>query len=300
MQEYDIDNMKLQIKNILKNSEEYQDYRLQSLLIDTKDMKKSYGIAMNYNEIVIVDIAKKDTRYIYNAEAYFDIGEDCVFQALQNEMEIGYITMEVHCWLWQEIDRYYPEDITNKKGVQKYLKYCKENKITKEKIEKENKLEDVPNVMKHYKENKEEESVMENNSNELQFYNEAEIRNIITNKDELYVVDDEIAEVIIKFEDIPDFIVDANRKNDVVNLNFYKIGGNPYQPDIATKGEFIKKINPKIRENISDRLIKLQTGKIQLKEYKLIDERKFIKVKRKMEQEMSRKVKAKKKDKGDR
>lgn len=157
MQEYDIDNMKLQIKNILKNDEEYQDYKLQSLLIDTKDIKKSYGIAMYYNDVVIVDIAKKDTTEIYDAEYLFNIGENGIFQALQNGMTIGYITMEVHCWLWEEIDCYYPEDIKNKEGVQKYLKYCKDNKITKELLEKENKQSDVPNVMKHYKDKKEKE-----------------------------------------------------------------------------------------------------------------------------------------------
>lgn len=185
-------------------------------------------------------------------------------------------------------------EITDNK-IQWGYGYYYDTDITKAKNDFKKVLEGG-NLADTFKENKKEERVMENDSNELQFYNETEIRNIITNKDELYVVDDEIAEVIIKFEDIAYFIVDTNRKKGVVNLNFYKIGGDPYQPDIATKGEFIKKINPKIRENISDRLIKLQTGKIQLKEYKLIDERKFIKVKRKMEQEM-KKSKTKEKDK---
>ena len=44
----------------------------------------------------------------------------------------------------------YPEEIENKKGMQNYLKYCKENGITKTKIENEVKC-DVPDVMKLYK-----------------------------------------------------------------------------------------------------------------------------------------------------
>ena len=36
--------------------------------------------------------------------------------------------------------------------MQKYLKYCKENGITKEKIEKETNLEGITDVMKYYKE----------------------------------------------------------------------------------------------------------------------------------------------------
>ena len=37
-----------------------------------------------------------------------------------------------------------------KKGTQLYLKYCKQNNITKEKIDKENGFNDTPNVMKYY------------------------------------------------------------------------------------------------------------------------------------------------------
>ena len=42
----------------------------------------------------------------------------------------------------------------------------------------------------------------------LAFYSEDEIRNLIKSKAELYYVDDGIDEAIIKFEDIPDFIVE--------------------------------------------------------------------------------------------
>lgn len=154
------------------------------------------------------------------------------------------------------------------------------------------------NLADTFKQNKEEKCVMENKSNELQFYNENEIRNIIANKDELYYADDGLNEVIVKFDDIPDFIVDINRKQDIVNLKFYKVGSDVYQPDITTMGEFLNKIKPEIREKIMDRLVKLQTGEIEPKEYKLIDENEFERIK--IEQEKSKNKKTKKKDKGDR
>ena len=60
------------------------------------------------------------------------------------------MSMEAHYGLWQEIDRYYPEDIKNKKGVQMYLKYCKENNITKELIDKAINNDKTPDIMKFY------------------------------------------------------------------------------------------------------------------------------------------------------
>lgn len=143
------------------------------------------------------------------------------------------------------------------------------------------------NLADTFKENKEKESVMENDSNELQFYNETEIRDIIKNNENLYFADSGIDEVIVKFDDIPDFIVDINRKQGLVDLKFYKMENDVYEPDITTMGEFLDKVKPEIREKIIDRLVKLQMGEIEPKEYKLIDENEFEDIKIKMEQEVS-------------
>ena len=72
------------------------------------------------------------------------------------------------------------------------------------------------------------------------------------------------------------------------------MGNDLYQPDITTMGEYLDKVKPEIREKIIDRLVKLQTGEIEPKEYKLIDENEFDDIKIKMEKEMNRKVKNKK------
>lgn len=151
------------------------------------------------------------------------------------------------------------------------------------------------NLADTFKESKKEENVMENDPNELKFYNETEIRNIIANKEELYFADDGIDEVIVKFEDIPDFIVDINRKQGIVDLKFYKMENDLYEPYITTMGEYLDKVKPEIREKIIDRLVKLQTGEIEPKEYKLIDENEFDDIKIKMKQEISKKSKVKRK-----
>ena len=126
---------------------------------------------------------------------------------------------------------------------------------------------------------------------ELRFYTEEEIKELIKSKEELYYVDDGVDEAIIKFEDIPDFIVDYNRNFDMRNLKFYKVGKDVYEPDITTMGEYLDRINPDLRERMIDRLIALQTNEAEIKKYKIIDEDVYSNVESKMEQEETKKQK---------
>jgi hypothetical protein len=131
--------------------------------------------------------------------------------------------------------------------------------------------------------NRKENKNME--ENKLVFCTEEEIVQIIKSKEELYFADDGIDEVIVKLDDIPDFIVDINRKIGITNLKFYKIDNLISEPDIKTMGEYLDKISPELREKIIDRLVQLQTGKLEPKEYKIIDENLYEDVKIKLEQE---------------
>lgn len=78
--------------------------------------------------------------------------EEHLFEYLENDYQMFNSNDFVfHYNVWNYIEEMYPEEIENKKGMQKYLKYCKEQGITKEKIER--KLNsDVPNVMRFFKE----------------------------------------------------------------------------------------------------------------------------------------------------
>ena len=126
---------------------------------------------------------------------------------------------------------------------------------------------------------------------EVRFYTEEEIKELIKSKEELYYVDDGVDEAIIKFEDIPDFIVDYNRNFDMRNLKFYRVGKDVYEPDITTMGEYLDRINPDLRERMIDRLIALQTNEAEIKKYKIIDEDVYSNVESKMEQEETKKQK---------
>ena len=150
-----------EMQKILNNDEEFKDYKLECIMIDKDDIKNSYGILTNYGEIAFIEMNSKEINKIMNAELNLDLGEENIFKSLENKMKIGYMSMGIHYGLWLEVSRYYPDDTKHKNGVQKYLRYCKENNITKENIDKEfsNKspYESIPDIMKYYKEERKSE-----------------------------------------------------------------------------------------------------------------------------------------------
>jgi hypothetical protein len=124
---------------------------------------------------------------------------------------------------------------------------------------------------------------------EVRFYSEDEIKELIKANAELYYVDDGVDEAIIKFEDIPDFIIDYNRNLEIRDLKFFKVGKDVYEPDITTYGEFLNTIKEDLRERIIDRLIALQTNEASINKYKIIDEDLYSKVESKLEEEKEQK-----------
>ena len=124
---------------------------------------------------------------------------------------------------------------------------------------------------------------------EVRFYSEDEIKELIKANAELYYVDDGVDEAIIKFEDIPDFIIDYNRNLEIRDLKFFKVGKDVYEPDITTYGEFLNTIKEDLRERMIDRLIALQTNEASIKKYKIIDEDLYSKVESKLEEEKEQK-----------
>ena len=62
-------------------------------------------------------------------------------------------------------------------------------------------------------------------------------------------------------------------------------------PLATTMGIFLDKCNPDLREKIIDRLVKLQQGEIEVKDYKMIDEYILEEARDKLEQEKKTKAK---------
>lgn len=150
-----IDNTKKikdEVEKIISEKEEYKHYKVEYILIDTEDSKRTKALASNYEEMIEINPHSQEIRTVldwdYNIDEY-------IFEELEGNKKIGYMSIEWHYGMWNAIKEAMDEKIIEyKNGLQEYLKYCKENGITKEKIEKEVKLEKISDVMKYYKEDK--------------------------------------------------------------------------------------------------------------------------------------------------
>ena len=126
-----IEQMKEKAKEIISTNDLYDDYNLEYILSDKNNIKNAIGLIANCDEIEEIDFRTNEISPV--AEWAYNIDED-IFGELEKGKEIAYMDINCHYGIWTEIEEYYPEDIEYKKGLQEYLKYCKANNITKEKI----------------------------------------------------------------------------------------------------------------------------------------------------------------------
>lgn len=147
-----INKIKTSIESYLTENIENEDKAIDFILYNPKT-NESYVLASNgVDEIILFAPYTKNYPKGYTNVPDWDFNlDEYFFKELQNGYEIGFITNDVNYGLWSTIDELYPEDIENIKGVQKYLKYCVDNNITKEKLSKIMN-NDVPDIMKFYQE----------------------------------------------------------------------------------------------------------------------------------------------------
>ena len=110
--------------------------------------------------------------------------------------------------------------------------------------------------------------------NNINFYTKEEISKMFENgepKEKLVYIDDGILATVGRYKDIPDIIVDLNRKIGSVDLTIYDYQEGFLKPLLSTYGMFLNKCNPTVREDFIERLVDLQTGQKKIKKYKLID-----------------------------
>lgn len=128
---------------------------------------------------------------------------------------------------------------------------------------------------------------MNENQGLLNQYNEEEIKELLNSNERLVYIDDGIEEIVARYEDLPDIIVDVNEKmGHTENLRVYDYKNFDIDnPLLTTVGYFLDKCNPDVRKDIIDRLMGLQYGDIEVKDYKVIDEDMLDDVRRSMEQD---------------
>lgn len=145
--EFDKDAVYNATQDILRGTEEHKYKNIDCIFENKTEITDSFAIATNYAEVVIVNpFTGKITP---SAEWQFNADED-IFGNLE-ENNIAYISMKTHHGIWSYIENVKPDEIQNKVGMQKYLKYCKDNNITKDRIEEETHLSTLSDVMKYYK-----------------------------------------------------------------------------------------------------------------------------------------------------
>lgn len=118
-------------------------------------------------------------------------------------------------------------------------------------------------------------------------YNEEEIKQLLNSNERLVYIDNGSEEFVARYEDLPDIIVDVNEKlGHTENLKVYNYGDMlSLNPILTTIGYFLDKCDHNVRKDIIDRLVGLQQGEIEIKDYKVIDEDMLDDVKIAMEQE---------------
>lgn len=145
--EKEIITTKEKVEEIIKNSDDFKNYNLEYILRDNNNLKNSVALITEYDELAEVDLENDTIKNI--ADWAYNI-DDEVFERLENNVEITYMSLPCHHGIWSIIADYYPDDIEHKKGMQEYLKYCKENNITRKKLEQGANYKGI-DIMKLYK-----------------------------------------------------------------------------------------------------------------------------------------------------
>ena len=73
------------------------------------------------------------------------------------------------------------------------------------------------------------------------YYTSSEVMCFIKSNEELIYVESGVEGALIRIKDIPDFIVDINRRFGTTDNEYY-------EPIITTKGEFLDKVTPDMRK----------------------------------------------------
>ena len=116
-------------------------------------------------------------------------------------------------------------------------------------------------------------------NNKLNICTNDEMQEWIANmkNERLVFVDNGIDEFIARFIDLPDIIVDLNRRFGSQDLKVFNFIEPEEKPIITTNGMYLNKISSEDRQAIIERLVKLQEYQEKIKDYKVIDEQELTK-----------------------
>lgn len=143
-----VDSIMYEVNQLMK-SEEIIDGKIEYILVNKQNEKHSIALVSD-KYLDIYQVTLKDKEIIPAEDWFYSIDTD-VFELLEKNYEIGFMSLEFHSSIWGQVEDIGIEEFEHKVGLQKYLKYCKNNNIDKKAICKKVDT-DVPDIMKYYNE----------------------------------------------------------------------------------------------------------------------------------------------------
>lgn len=144
-----INEVKNEIELFLMNNKEKFEMSIDCILINP-ETEETITIANNNHEALVFSPHTKDSEKNFSNYEDWNFNFDwMVFEELEGDYQIGFISNRMHYNIWQTLNELYPQRIDHKDGVQRYLQFCADNKITKEYLDKELNS-DTPDAMKFF------------------------------------------------------------------------------------------------------------------------------------------------------
>lgn len=141
-----IEEEKIKVEKFLNDNMEHQDKKIDYILYKPDKMETNILASNSNDEAIEFRSNTNDFNYVPEWDYNFDY---YIYNLLEENWKIEYMTPEVHYSIWNSINELYPNDIDYKDGVQNYLQYCTDNKITKKYLDEETGL-NTPDVMQHF------------------------------------------------------------------------------------------------------------------------------------------------------
>lgn len=141
-----IEDEKIKVEKFLNDNMEHQDKKIDYILYKPDKMETNILASNSNDEAIEFRSNTNDFNYVPEWDYNFDY---YIYNLLEENWKIEYMTPEVHYSIWNSINELYPNDIDYKDGVQNYLQYCADNKITKKYLDEETGL-NTPDVMQHF------------------------------------------------------------------------------------------------------------------------------------------------------
>lgn len=148
MEQNVVDSIMYEVNQLMKK-EELPNPKIEYVLVNKENNKNSIALISD-NSGELYEIFLQDNRIMPALDWAYNVDND-IFSHLENEYEIGYMNIEFHFNIWGQFKDWDIEDVESKLGFQKYLKYCKENKIDRNVVCDENDI-NIPDIMQYYNE----------------------------------------------------------------------------------------------------------------------------------------------------